>query len=315
MDSPPLGKLALSYAERGWYVYPVAPDSKIPAIPSAHPKGDPQRGACKGECGRLGHGLYDATAKPDQIRHWWGYCPNANIGINAGASGLAVVDLDIGTDQPDQVLPDQGDELTPAGVHTGADVFAWLAERVGGRIEFGTYAVRSPGGGEHFYYLQPAIPVGTSAGKLGWGIDVRGVGGSIIAAGSRRGGREYVFAGNPDPAPMPDWLARLLAPKPRTPRTGAAPTTDAGATGSRYLLAALRGELHDVLSAKQGTRNDTLNRAAFNLGQIAAQRGIAVDTVRAMLIDAGREIGLPEHEIAGTVDSGLRAGQAQPRRT
>lgn len=314
MTTPTLGALALGYAERGWHVFPVAPNGKAPAIPTAHPAGDPMRGVCKGECGRLGHGLYDATLKPDQIRHWWGYCPNANIGINAGASGLVILDLDAGKDQPEQVLPDQGDEPTPQGVHTGADVFAWLSERVGGRIEFDTYAVRTPSGGEHFYYQQPDPPIGSNAGRLGWAIDVRGVGGSIIAAGSRRDGRAYVFAGNPDPAPLPAWIARLLAPKPRPPRTGAAPDFS-GANGSRYLVAALRGEIDAVLKAAPGTRNDTLNRAAFNLGQVAAQRGLPLDAVRAMLIDAGHEIGLEAHEVAGTVDSGLRAGQAQPRRT
>lgn len=309
-----LGETATGYAERGWFVFPVAPGGKIPAIPSAHPEGDPQRGKCRGQCGRLGHGLHDATTDAAVIQRWWSYCPNANIGINAGASGLAVIDLDTGKGQPEKVLPDQGTEPTPQGINTGADVLAWLAERCGGQIEFNTYTVRTPTGGEHYYYQQPSPPIGNSAGKLGWAIDVRGMGGSIIAAGSRRSGGEYRVACRQPVAPLPAWIARLLTPPPRPPRTASAVVVDS-ATGSRYLVAALRGELHEVLSAKHGTRNHALNRAAFNLGQIAAQRGVPVDAVRAMLIDAGHEIGLASHEITSTVDSGLHAGQAQPRRT
>ncbi|MFO0932928.1 MAG: bifunctional DNA primase/polymerase [Planctomycetota bacterium] len=86
---------ALAYARAGLPVFPIAPGGKLPAIPSAHPKGDPQRGLCHGECGRDGHGFHDATTDETRIRAWWETWPDANIGLRAGeASGFDVVDLD-----------------------------------------------------------------------------------------------------------------------------------------------------------------------------------------------------------------------------
>lgn len=69
---------ALSYAERGWHVFPLAPGTKIPLIPKR-----------KG-----GNGHKDATTDPDQIRRWWTANPYANIGLNCAASGLVTVDPD-----------------------------------------------------------------------------------------------------------------------------------------------------------------------------------------------------------------------------
>src|SRR6266545_4022072 len=92
----PRAQAALYYAiELGWLVFPLGVKSKLPRIPSAHPDGDPRRGICKGECGRQGHGLYDATTDPAQIKAWWQAAPWSNIGLVTGPpSGLLAVDLD-----------------------------------------------------------------------------------------------------------------------------------------------------------------------------------------------------------------------------
>ena len=55
----------LEYAAAGWSVFPL--DGKQPALRSAHPHGDPLRGRCHGECGRLGHGLYDGSTDPEKV--------------------------------------------------------------------------------------------------------------------------------------------------------------------------------------------------------------------------------------------------------
>jgi putative DNA primase/helicase len=64
---------ALSYARRGWAVFPCRPRGKTPLTP---------------------HGCKDATTDPATIRAWWARWPNANIAIATGASGLVVVDVD-----------------------------------------------------------------------------------------------------------------------------------------------------------------------------------------------------------------------------
>jgi Bifunctional DNA primase/polymerase, N-terminal len=57
---------ALEYAARGVPVLPLS--GKLPRIPAAHTPGDPLYGQCKGQCGREGHGVHDATTDPDQVR-------------------------------------------------------------------------------------------------------------------------------------------------------------------------------------------------------------------------------------------------------
>lgn len=66
--------LALDYASKGYWVFPLRPGRKTPATKSGH---------------------YDATADETKIREWWTKNPNANIGIYTAPSGLIVVDLDV----------------------------------------------------------------------------------------------------------------------------------------------------------------------------------------------------------------------------
>jgi len=71
---PSMLDAALRYAQMGWYVLPLKPNSKEPAIKAWPTK---------------------ASTKADQIRYWWKKWPDANIGILAGKkSGLFVVDID-----------------------------------------------------------------------------------------------------------------------------------------------------------------------------------------------------------------------------
>ena len=75
----PNGEAAMHIAtELGWPVFPLAPGSKVPAIPR--------------EDG--GHGHLDATTDPETIRAWWTERPRANIGISPGPARLMVVDVD-----------------------------------------------------------------------------------------------------------------------------------------------------------------------------------------------------------------------------
>ena len=67
---------ALSYAHKGWKVFPVTPVSKTPLTALA-----PQ-------------GHKNATSDPAKIEQWWTKHPTANIGLNLEASGLVCVDVD-----------------------------------------------------------------------------------------------------------------------------------------------------------------------------------------------------------------------------
>ncbi len=89
MNTNPLLRAALSYADRGLRVFPIF---------EVDAEG---RCACGKDCGRdagkhprTPHGFKDATTDTAQITAWWSRWPKANIGIATG-DGIAVVDVDV----------------------------------------------------------------------------------------------------------------------------------------------------------------------------------------------------------------------------
>ena len=76
MTNTKLLNAALSYASKGWHIFPVTPNKKIPY----------------GSLVSKGH--LNATTSADQITKWWTEAPNANIGLNLEASGLVCIDVD-----------------------------------------------------------------------------------------------------------------------------------------------------------------------------------------------------------------------------
>jgi len=292
--APVLLRSALAAALRGWHVFPCAADGKRPAL--------------RGNWQDL------ATTDPGQIRDWWNRAPY-NIGIACGPSGLVVIDLDMPHDEAaDEEAADGA--LFPL---TGADILSGLARRHGERYPGGTYIVDTPSGGCHLYFSVAGDTAGdarvrNSAGAVGPHIDVRADGGYVVGAASRIGGRAYTARGRRAPAPLPSWLARLVRDSyepPAVPQQRL-PVADR-AQGRAYAIAALRAETERVAAARPGTRNDTLNRAAFSLGQLVAAGLIPPIPVITSLIDAARYAGLPEDEAIRTVRSGLDAGARKPR--
>jgi KaiC/GvpD/RAD55 family RecA-like ATPase len=69
-----LASVALGYAARRWFVFPLEPRSKVPF-----------RGT---------RGFQEASVNPTHVERWWQRCPAANIGLWPGPSGLVVVDVD-----------------------------------------------------------------------------------------------------------------------------------------------------------------------------------------------------------------------------
>jgi hypothetical protein len=288
-DPAPL-RSALTAATHGWHVFPCAAGGKRPAL--------------RGNWQDL------ATTSPDQIRDWWTRAPY-NIGIACGPSGLVVVDLDLPHDVEADAEAADG-ALFPL---SGADILSRLARQHGERYPGATYIVDTPSGGCHLYFaVSGEAQVKNSAGAVGPHIDVRSDGGYVVGAGSRIGGRAYTSRGRIAPAPLPAWLAELVrdtyvppaVPAPRLPLTDRA-------QDRAYAMAALRAETELVAAARPGTRNVTLNRAAFSLGQLVAAGLIPPIPVITSLVDAARYAGLPEDEAVRTVRSGMEAGARKPR--
>jgi len=271
---------ALAAAGLGWRVFPCAPGSKRPAL--------------------AGNWQDLATTDLDRIRSWWAR-QAYNIGIACGPSGLVVIDLDIAR--------------PPASTTSGTVSLERLCRAHGQRYPAGTYTVDTPSGGCHLYFTAPATPVRNSTGRAGPLIDIRADGGYVIGAGSRIGDRGYVPRGDflPLALPLPPWLARLLADSPVPPEAAPPLPLPEGPRGRAYALAALREETNRVATARPGTRNDTLNRAAFSLGQLVAAHLLPPLPVMTALADAAACAGLPDDEARRTIRSGMAAGAKKPR--
>jgi len=82
-------EIALSYAERGWKVFPLH------AVVDGQCTCGVQSCADAGKHPKLPNGVLGASSAPAQVAEWFDGAP-ANIGIATGReSGLTVVDVDI----------------------------------------------------------------------------------------------------------------------------------------------------------------------------------------------------------------------------
>ena len=201
-SSPSLPEAALSYARRGSAVLPVHTASNGPCS-----CGD---AACSspGKHPRTTHGVKDATFDEATIRRWLDQWPDTNIGIATGAaSGLVVLDVD------------------PR--HGGQESLQQLIEAHQGDFPH-TITALTGGGGAHFYFAHPGVPMKNRVG-LKPGLDIRADGGYVVAPPSLHvSGNRYVWdpTAHPDTtplAPLPPWLLALL----QAPATPAGPVQDA----------------------------------------------------------------------------------------
>jgi P4 family phage/plasmid primase-like protien len=219
---------------------------------------------------------------PAKVARWVDM--QANIGIACGAvSGLVVLDLD-----------------TPEAVAE--------AQRLG----IPETITAHTGRGFHVYFRHPGGKIGNRA-RIFPGADVRGDGGYVVAPPSLHpSGARYKWAHPPglfDLADPPGWLLDLLA-KPGRPNNPPPPRSD---RLSAWAEAAIDGVLADLREAPEGQRNNTLNKAAFRLGQIAGAGLICEADAIPHLQATARAIGLDAAEIDATLQSGWRAGLANPR--
>lgn len=219
-------RAALAYAGRGW---PVAP---------AH--STRQDGSCScsdAKCDRIGkhprtrHGLTDATTDEKAIYEYWAKWPDANVLIRTGKVGdryLAVLDVD------------------PR--HNGDESLARLIIEHG---ELPDTPRAITGGGGYHIFMWSRLPVKSSANQIAPGIDVRGVGGYVIAAPSRHeSGREYTWDVGAHPADLPiaeapGWFVAV-----------------AGLAGERVKIRPEDVQGAEISEIFEGGRNDALTRIA-----------------------------------------------------
>ena len=83
---------------------------------------------------------------------------------------------------------------------------------------------------------------------------------------------------------------------------------------SNYGREALRREAATVAGTSEGSRNDTLNRAAFNIGTLISGGEVTQADAEAQLLAAAQQCGLPEIEARRTIASGIASGVKYPRK-
>jgi Bifunctional DNA primase/polymerase, N-terminal len=284
---------ALGYASRGIPVLPLR--GKLPRIRATHRTGDPPYQHCRGQCGKPGHGVHDATRDPDQIQAWWQRWPDANIGLRCGIA-FDVLDVD-------------GD----AGQHSLA---RFLAEH-GGGVAIGGPRVRTGSGGWHLYLEPSGLP--DKVGVLDR-VDYRAADRYVVAPPSRHPttGQPYRWVPGRDlDTPLgqvPAALRELLTPR-RLDRDPAL-TLRPAAPGHPYGRAALQAECAELAATPEGERNRQLWEAARNLYNLVAGGVLDEATVQRELERAAGACGLLRDEprqTQRTLASARQVGMAHPR--
>lgn len=196
-------------------------------------------------------GCSDATTCPTTLTAWWREAPNCNL---AAASGHKHWLLDIDP------------------IHDGETTLARLEAAHGGLPA--TVEIITPSGGRHLWWQwNPLRPVANSAGRLGPGLDTRGIGGYGLVPPSQVDGKPYrwsVDCADAISAP-PEWLMALVAlPPPGTAATG----RGASAPGE---WAALAGQ-----PIPEGHRNQTLAKVAGLLFRRGVEPHLVADLIHGL---------------------------------
>jgi hypothetical protein len=283
-----LGEAAQAYARQGVPVFPCHWPAQLTADESL-PSCSCSRAA---RCDRTGkhpltrNGLH-ATTNLDIAHAWWQRWPQANIGL---ATAVVFDALDIDKRQ-------------------GVDALRALG--VANTVKCSR---RSCAPGVAGTTCSP--PPAPNRTRLAQGVDWRGKGGYIITPPSRHSsGHTYRWVRQFETVELarpPATLIELLTPEPQRSQRQPARTAGMARPGA-YGQAVLTAELSRLQRATKGSRNSTLNRAAFRCYQLAAAGLLDPDQVTDRFTETARAVGLGEAETRRTLASASRAGHANPR--
>lgn len=273
---PATVKQALSLVKRGFFIFPIEEEGKIP---------------------RDGfHWRTRATQDEKFIRSMF-FMPGelnlprpCNLAISCGPSEIIAIDLDV--KDPEK---------------NGIKNFKKMEAKYG---KTKTLTVTTASGGRHLYFRNTG-EFGNSAGLLAPGIDTRGIGGYVIAPGSYvvddkgRYEGEYRFDDPDVPiADLPEWLADLLMSTRHKPRAakGAVEVEDA----PEDIKEAKRWLLEDAEPAVEGSGGDHIT---FATAAHLRDQGCSRDTALELMLDHWNDECSPPwdaDELAEKVDNAFR---------
>jgi hypothetical protein len=276
---------ALNLSGRGWHVFPLKPMDKTPLTTN---------------------GYKNATTDANQIREWMNRWPTANIGIATEASGLLVIDCDSpkgGIVRPEKWAKD--------GINDGADVLATVATEYGSVYPSHTYTTKTPNNGWHHYFNDNQIPVKSCAGANSmWLVDVRSRGGYIVAAGSVLPSGVYQHGVVDEVVDCPDWVRKAVtyAKSQSTISYTSTKFSTLKVTSNGHAELSIKKVISELQCASIGTRNDSLNRAAFIIGCLVQKNPEMHQAAFNLLSATALAIGLSEQESARTIKSAYLVG-------
>ena len=268
-EKPDMFAAARALAAKGFRPFPlhwIKPDGSCSC---------PEGANCKspGKHPRIGEWQKLSTTEERWLRVWFEkQWPGANVGILTGEpSSLCVIDVDF---------------------RAGGDATLGELCDLHGDGWLNTLSVRT-GGGIHLYFRHPeGLDLRNTAGRIGEGVDSRANGGFVVAPPSlHASGRRYEWANDLEPAPLPDWLIKLLTEgKAAAARPGAKPGSQAkSGTGIGLVIT-------------EGGRNDAL----FKIGCSLRGKGAELPEIEAELLDHNARRcspPLPEVEVLKTARS------------
>lgn len=281
---------ALDWAGIGWPVFPLVDAGYLPRIPSPHGMEE----KCRGECGRFGHGVYDATTDPFIIECWWRMWPDAGIG--GALADRLVVDID----------PRNGGHTT------------WSEAVNAGRQWPDTREHHTKRSGRHLIFECDAelAAILNQRPVLGRGIDIKSGPSSYVVLPPTPGYEVYSWI---DPVPLPDELveaANKLEPRKAEGGETRPPRYGDGEPGTQYGVKALKREVGKLEKSWDGTGEETfnnqLNKSSFAVGQLVGGGELDPDATLAALEGVLKELGAPPDQYK-TLASGWESGLKSPR--
>jgi hypothetical protein len=241
----------------------------FPVIPLCWPTQDGPCGCGRGHEGKsIGkvplteHGLNDATQTQAGVNEYWQKWPDANVAIVI-PEGYFVLDVD-----------------AEKGGHESLDIIQEQHAKLPA-----TMSVITGGGGLHLWFKADGIHNTTALAGFS-GLDVRGVGGYVVAPPSiHRSGNEYAWVDRRPIAVAPDWLITLCTNKQQ-------PSSNSYKVGQAELIP--EGQRNQTLASKAGTMrragfsSEAIFEALANLNRESCQPPLPDEEVRNIANSVGR---------------------------
>jgi Bifunctional DNA primase/polymerase, N-terminal/Primase C terminal 1 (PriCT-1) len=235
-------------------------------------------------------GCHSASKIETVVRDWWTANPHANIGIGTGDE-VIVLDIDVRND--------------------GFESLQELEQRHGTLPA--TWRAITGGGGEHVYFATPpGAKIHNSVQRIGSGLDIRGLGGFVVAPPSAHvSGRAYGWSVDHHPdevplAPMPEWLCAAaghplsLSSSMSGMNAFERSTEEVGHGLKRPQDASVWRELVEGVS--EGARNNAIATLAGHLLRRDVDAFVVLELMKTLNV-ARFQPPLTDRELTGTVNS------------